>query len=184
MKRLAQASIIVPATVALLFVLAGQSVAYNWLGYYLGTDQAVVFRQCNLETAHHDAFHWNDTNNVEPNSYINTTLYHSCLEDEVEVLDGGYGDTSWLGRWYCQSWQSSTVCAYGNVQINLDKEPSSGWTTTDWRHLSCQEVGHSVMLDHHADSSPSWYESCMGGPGTVWLDTHDHSELNSIWSNR
>lgn len=167
--------------VALVPAPAGAS---NWLGFFLGSDRYVDFRQCNLTTSAHDAFHWNDDNNVEPNAYIYTAGFHSCLEEQVELMDNGYGDTSWLGRWYCQApSRDAYYCDYGNVQFNLDKQPSGGWTTTEWRHLMCHEVGHAMTLAHSQGSSEI-ANSCMGGPGTIWLTSHDHQQLNSVWSSQ
>lgn len=180
MKR---AALVFLLSVAILATIASPTYADNWSKFYLGYDRIAEFNKCNLTTIASDAFGWNDTKNVEPNSYISTSIYTTCTyEWEVTVYDNKYGDTSWLGRWYCESWSGAT-CHYGNVQFNLDKQPSSGWTVDNWRHLMCQEIGHSITLAHSTTSIEK-SNSCMGGPGTLYLTSHDHKQLDNVWSTQ
>jgi hypothetical protein len=95
---------------------------------------------------------------------------------DIVAVDTAYGTDpahSWWGLWACDTLVSgsSTLCNKGTMRFNL----SYGTPTTA---LTCQEVGHSVGLDHSTLTT-----SCMqqvAGSANDY-DTHDRSHINGYY---
>lgn len=52
-----------------------------------------------------------------------------------------------------------------------------GYTDPQAESLMCEEIGHSVGLNHRSESG-----SCMDfGLGGTHIDTHDHDHLDSLY---
>lgn len=66
----------------------------------------------------------------------------------VEVCSYSYGNTGWLGL--AQIWISGSHITQGVTKLNDTYfKPGSKYDTAGWRHLvMCQEVGHTLGLDH------------------------------------
>ena len=71
----------------------------------------------------------------------------SATSGRVEVCDNTYGNNGWLGE--AQIWVSGLHITQGTVRLNDTYFNTSTYNTTAWRNLvSCQEVGHTLGLDH------------------------------------
>ncbi len=87
----------------------------------------------------------------------------------VEVCNGAYGNNGWLG--VAQIWASGSHITQGTVKLNDTYFNTSTYNTSAWRNLvSCQEVGHTLGLDHQDESfdNPN-LGTCMdytSNPGT------------------
>ena len=65
-----------------------------------------------------------------------------------EVCNGTYGNNGWLGV-ASISITGVTHITLGTVKLNDTYFNTSKYNTTPWRNLvSCQEVGHTLGLDH------------------------------------
>jgi hypothetical protein len=65
----------------------------------------------------------------------------------VEVCNAAYGNNGWLGL--AQIWVSGPHITQGAVKVNDTYFNTSTYDTTAWRNLvMCQEVGHTLGLDH------------------------------------
>src|SRR5437867_11622388 len=65
-----------------------------------------------------------------------------------EVCDGTYGNNGWLGV-ASISITGGTHITLGTVKLNDTYFNTSKYNTTPWRNLvSCEEVGHTLGLDH------------------------------------
>ena len=105
----------------------------------------------------------------------------------VEVCNATYGNTGWLG--VAQVWASGTHITQGTVKLNDTYFNTASYNTTAWRNLvSCQEVGHTLGLDHQDENfnNPN-LGTCMdytSNPSTnQHPNQHDYDMLVSIYSH-
>ncbi len=104
----------------------------------------------------------------------------------VEVCNAAYGNNNWLGL--AQIWiTDGTHITQGAVKLNDTYFNTPTYNTTAWRNLvSCQEVGHTLGLDHQDTNfdNPN-LGTCMdytSNPGTnQHPNQHDYDELVLIY---
>jgi hypothetical protein len=105
----------------------------------------------------------------------------------VEVCNWTYGNNGWLGL--AQIWVSSGHITQGVVKLNDTYFNTSKYNTTAWRNLvSCQEVGHTLGLDHQDENTTNPnLGSCMdytNDPSTnQHPNTHDYAQLEIIYAH-
>lgn len=105
----------------------------------------------------------------------------------VEVCNNTYGNNGWLG--VAQIWASGTHITQGTVRLNDSYFNTSAYNKPAWRNLvSCQEVGHTLGLDHQdTNFNNANLGSCMdytNDPSTNQQpNQHDYDELASIYSH-
>lgn len=106
----------------------------------------------------------------------------------VEVCNSKYGNNGWLG--IAQIWiTGGTHITQGVVKLNDTYFNTPTYNTTAWRNLvSCQEVGHTLGLDHQDENfdNPN-LGTCMdytSDPSTnQHPNQHDYDQLVSIYSH-
>ncbi len=107
---------------------------------------------------------------------LNPTLYWNSSTKTVNVYDANYG-LGWYGRWSCTN-RVGIYCNTSSVQFDLSSPPGGSYSDTEAKSLACEELGHSVGLDHNYGS----YTSCMSGS---WLridyDYHDVYQHINVW---
>lgn len=106
----------------------------------------------------------------------------------VEVCNGAYGNNGWLG--IAQIWVSGGVhITQGSVRVNDTYFNTSAYNTPAWRNMvMCQEVGHTLGLDHQdTNFNNANLGTCMdytSNPGTnQHPNNHDFQQLVSIYSH-
>ncbi|HUR52158.1 MAG TPA: hypothetical protein VMZ11_08545 [Mycobacteriales bacterium] len=103
---------------------------------------------------------------------MTTDLFQSANNDtDVVTYDDTYPSSPWAAWWGCDVLVSgsSTKCNRGHITINL----RFGTATFP---LTCQEVGHSVGLDHSLLTGSCMYQnSDVAGSD---FDTHDKAHIN------
>lgn len=112
----------------------------------------------------------------------------------VEVCNKAYGNNGWLGL--AQIWVSGQHITAGTVKVNDTYFATASYNTPAWRQfVMCQEVGHTLGLDHQdTDFSNANVGSCMDytsdPDGTILrqlsnLDPnkHDYDELGLIYAH-
>lgn len=106
----------------------------------------------------------------------------------VEVCNATYGNTGWLG--VAQIWiTGGTHITQGTVKLNDTYFNTPTYNTTAWRNLvSCQEVGHTLGLDHQdTNFSNANLGTCMdytNNPSTnQHPNQHDYDQLAAIYSH-
>lgn len=117
----------------------------------------------------------------------------------VEVCNGAYGDNGWLG--IAQIWVTSgTHIVQGVTKVNDTYFNTPTYNTTAWRNLvMCQEVGHTLGLDHQDENfNNANLGTCMdytndpdggaGGassndPSNEHPNAHDYAQLVTIYSH-
>jgi hypothetical protein len=105
----------------------------------------------------------------------------------VEVCNGTYGNNGWLG--VAQIWISGSHITQGTVKVNDTYFNTPTYNTTEWRNLvMCQEVGHTLGLDHQDENfSNANLGTCMdytNSPGTnQHPNAHDYEQLETIYAH-
>ncbi len=101
----------------------------------------------------------------------------------VEVCNGSYGNNGWLGL--AQIWLSGGHITQGTVKVNDTYFNTPTYNTTSERnHVMCQEVGHTLGLDHH--TSGATLGTCMDYSSSTTSqhpNKHDYDELLTIYSH-
>jgi len=105
----------------------------------------------------------------------------------VQVCNAAYGRTGWLG--VAQVWVSGSHITQGTVKMNDTYFGSAPYNTTAWRNLvMCQEVGHTLGLDHQDEifDNPN-LGTCMDytqNPATnQHPNQHDYDQLATIYQH-
>lgn len=98
-----------------------------------------------------------------------------------------YGNNGWLG--IAQVWVPGKHITQGAVKLNDTYFNTPTYNTTAWRNLvSCQEVGHTLGLDHQDENfNNANLGTCMdytNNPSTnQHPNSHDYNQLVSIYSH-
>jgi hypothetical protein len=106
----------------------------------------------------------------------------------VQVCNNTYGNTGWLGV-ASISITGGTHITKGTVKLNDTYFNTPTYNTTAWRNLvSCQEVGHTLGLDHQDENfNNANLGTCMdytSDPSTnQHPNQHDYDELVTIYSH-
>lgn len=115
----------------------------------------------------------------------------SATPGRVEVCNGSYGNNGWLGL--AQIWlaRGTPHITQGTVKVNdyyfsLAKYNNS----SEKEHVVCQEVGHTLGLDHQ-DTSGKSVGTCMdyyknttaSDTSSISPNQDDYDTLNSIYSH-
>jgi len=105
-----------------------------------------------------------------------------------EVCNAKYGKTDWLGMATVWLYSGGHI-AQGTVKLNDTYFNTQPYNTDRWRNLvSCQEVGHTLGLDHQDENfdNPN-LGTCMDytrDPSTnQHPNKHDYEELGIIYSH-
>jgi len=105
----------------------------------------------------------------------------------VEVCNKKYGFNGWLG--VAQIWLSGSHITQGVVKMNDSYMNSAPYNTNAWRQLvMCQEVGHTIGLDHQDENfGNANLSTCMdytNDPSTnQHPNQHDYGQLVTIYSH-
>lgn len=105
----------------------------------------------------------------------------------VQVCNSTYGSTGWLG--VAQIWLSGSHITRGTVKVNDTYFNTASYNTLAWRNLvMCQEVGHTLGLDHQDTIFDNAnLGTCMdytNAPGTnQHPNQHDYNELVTIYTH-
>jgi hypothetical protein len=116
-----------------------------------------------------------------------TNKHCRATTGRVEVCNGTYGNNGWLG--VASIWASGTHITQGTGKLNDTYFNTAQYNTTAWRNLvSCQEVGHTLGLDHQDENFDNAnLGTCMdytNNPGTnQHPNAHDYDQLVSIYSH-
>jgi hypothetical protein len=105
----------------------------------------------------------------------------------VEVCNTTYGSNGWLG--VATVWISGGHITQGTVKVNDTYFNTTKYNTTAWRNLvMCQEVGHTLGLDHQDENFDNAnLGTCMdytNDPSTnQHPNKHDYDELVTIYTH-
>jgi hypothetical protein len=100
----------------------------------------------------------------------------------VEVCNARYGNNGWLG--IAQIWVSGGHIVQGVAKVNDYYFGLSAYNSASARrHVLCQEVGHTLGLDHQYAVSCMNDEGGLSDPAYVDPNQHDYDQLGTIYAH-
>ncbi len=113
------------------------------------------------------------------------------IKGRVEVCNSTYGNNGWLG--VAQIWISGSHITQGIVKVNDTYFNKATYNNPNEKlHVMCQEIGHTLGLDHQSEDGSS-QDTCMdyfsntGVNATSTLSTHpnahDYDQLVTIYTH-
>jgi hypothetical protein len=130
---------------------------------------------------------WSKSTVLDTRVVTGSTTQRRCrpTTGRVEVCDDTYGNNGWLG--VAQIWVSGTHITQGTVKLNDTYFNTAKYNTTAWRNLvSCQEIGHTLGLDHQDENfTNADLGTCMdytnNPSANQHPNQHDYDELGTIY---
>lgn len=164
----------------LVFVFLGTPIAMgsNLLGHRANWQGSIVsFHHVSLETAMHNASHWNEINVLNNQTDIVRQHTDAYSPSGVNHYDSDYGDTWWVGMWNCMVLYGGSICVQGRVRYNIGVYNESNVNYA--RSIACHEQGHAIGLAHSTGGS-----SCMFSSPAQERPTyapHDIAHINALY---
>lgn len=133
---------------------------------------------------------WSKSTVLDTTIVAGSTRPRTCkaTTGRVEVCNARYGSNGWLGV-ASISITGGTHITKGTVKLNDSYFDTPQYNTAAWRNLvSCQEVGHTLGLDHQDENfdNPN-LGTCMdytSNPSTnQHPNQHDYDQLVAIYSH-
>ena len=197
MKRSVHVGAVLAATLgAVLVALGSASASHSWGGYHWArTSNPFTLKLGDNVSTNWDAYLATTSSDWSASTVLDTTIVggganpKNCrpTSGRVEVCSSTYGKTGWLG--VAQIWLSGGHIAQGTVKVNDTYFNTSTYNTPAWRNLvMCQEVGHTLGLDHQDENldNPN-LGTCMDytrDPSTnQHPNQHDYDELALIYAH-
>lgn len=198
MSRTSRLSFIGVAAIAMSLLAPGlASATHSWGGYHwarttnpftlkVGDNVSSTWDPI-LATTSSD---WSQSTVLDTTIVAGSTRSRICkpTSGRVEVCDATYGNTGWLGV-ATISVTGGTHITQGAVKLNDTYFNTAQYNTTPWRNLvSCQEVGHTLGLDHQdTNFNNTNLGTCMdytNDPSTnQHPNQHDYDELVTIYTH-
>lgn len=179
------------------------SANHSWNGYHWArTSNPFTVKLGDNVSSAWDSILVTTSSDWSQSTVLNTTIVpggtspRSCrpTNGRVEVCNARYGNTGWLG--IAQVWVSGSHITQGTVKLNDYYFDQPKYNTTAWRNLvSCQEVGHTLGLDHQDETFDNTnlgtcmdYTNDPDGSINNQLDNehpnrHDYDELVTIYTH-
>lgn len=173
---------------------------HSWNGYHWArTANPFTLKLGDNVTSTWDAYLTTTSNDWTVSSVVDTPVVAGGTNPKrcgptsgrVEVCNSKYGQTGWLG--VAQVWAGSdNHITQGAVKLNDTYFNTAQYNTPAWRNLvSCQEVGHTLGLDHQDENfDPPNLGSCMdytnnpaGPPSNEHPNQHDYDQLGLIYAH-
>jgi hypothetical protein len=144
---------------------------------------------------------WNSSAVLDLTRVAGGSPHKNCrpTAGRIEVCNSSYGNNGWLG--IAQIWVSGCHITQATTKLNDYYFNTAQYNTAAYRQfVTCQEIAHDFGLDHQDEvfNNPN-LGSCMdytndpdggaGGaspndPANTSPNSHDYSELNSIYSHQ
>ena len=132
---------------------------------------------------------WSISSVLDTNIVPGLTKPRNCraTSGRVEVCNSKYGNNGWLGL--AQIWVSGVHISKGVTKVNDTYFNNAPYNTTAWKNLvMCQEVGHTLGLDHQDENfSNSNMGTCMdytrSPESNQHPNAHDYEELEIIYAH-
>lgn len=173
---------------------------HSWGGYHWArSSNPFTVRLGDNVTSAWDSYLNTTSSDWSASSVLNTTIQagqtnrRNCrpVSGTVQVCNSTYGNTGWLG--VAQIWITGSVhITQGTVKLNDTYFNTQQYNTPAWRNLvSCQEVGHTLGLDHqdtnfnnpNLGTCMDYTNNPVGPPDNEHPNQHDYDELVTIYTH-
>lgn len=132
---------------------------------------------------------WSVSSVLDTTIKVGKTTAKTCKVStgRVEVCNSRYGNNGWLG--IAQIWVSGSHITKGVVKMNDTYFDTTTYNTTAWRNLvMCQEVGHTLGLDHQdEDFNNQNLDTCMdytsAPESNQHPNDHDYEQLLAMYTH-
>lgn len=185
------------AALALVVALPATATAtHSWGGYHWArTANPFTLKLGDNVTSAWDSYlattsaDWTQSTVLNTSIVAGTTKAKPCraTTGRVEVCNAAYGGTGWLGVAGISI--SGKHITQGYVKVNDTYFNSASYNTPAWRNLvMCQEVGHTLGLDHQDEvfDNPN-LGTCMdytnNPESNQHPNAHDYDQLVTIYSH-
>ncbi len=183
-------------TMALVMPAAAEA-SHSWGGYHWArtANPFTLKLGDNVNTAW-DSYLVRTSGDWSQSTVLNTSIVTGVAKPRncratagrVEVCNAPYGNTGWLGI-ASISISGGTHITQGTVKVNDTYFNTASYNTPAWRNLvMCQEVGHTLGLDHQDElSANANLGTCMDytnlPESNQRPNTHDYDQLATIYSH-
>jgi hypothetical protein len=188
------------AVVAALVVPSVAGASHSWGGYHWArTSNPFTLQLGDNVSTGWDSYLSTTSSDWSKSTVLDTTVVAGATNPRpckattgrVEVCSAAYGATGWLG--VAQIWiAAGSHITQGTVKVNDTYFNTATYNTPGWRNLvMCQEVGHTLGLDHQDENSNNAnLGTCMdytsnpaGPPSNEHPNQHDYDELAIIYAH-
>lgn len=172
------------------------SAGHSWGSYHWArTSNPFTLKLGDNVNSTWDSYLVTTSNDWSQSRVLNTTIVSgganpkNCrpTSGRVEVCNSKYGNNGWLG--IAQIWASGNHITQGTVKVNDTYYNTPSYNTPAWRNfVMCQEVGHTLGLDHQDEDfgNPN-LGTCMdytNNPTTnQHPNQHDYDQLETIYAH-
>ncbi len=105
----------------------------------------------------------------------------SAVDGKLRVCNAAYGNTGWLGMASYYYYTSTGHIVKATAKMN----DSYSMSFEDMNHVTCQEIGHTIGLDHTSENGFS-QNTCMdysNSHTSQWPNEHDLTELLNLYAH-
>lgn len=198
MRQKLRSSILMLGAVALSLAMfpTAASASHSWNGYHWARQSnPFTLKLGNNLNSTWSPFLSTTSADWSASSVLNTTIVagssspRTCkaVSGTVQVCNASYGNNGWLGL--ASISVSGSHITQGTVKLNDTYFNTSQYNSSTWRNMvSCQEVGHTLGLDHvDTNFNNANLGTCMdytNDPSTnQHPNQHDYDELVTIYSH-
>lgn len=180
-------------------VASGASASHSWNNYHWARmTSSFALKLGDNVSAAWDAYlaeastDWSQSLALDTGISTGGTSPKNCKPNpgRVEVCNNNYGFNGWLG--VASVWVSGDHITQGRVKVNDSYFNTKKYNTPAWRRLvMCQEVGHTLGLDHQDEifTNPNlgtcmdYTDNPLGPPANEHPNLHDYDQLELIYAH-
>jgi len=135
----------------------------------------------NIGLTNHASGYWGTINGSEANDWDQATCVSFGGGNEI-ILDADfYGATGWLGIARILDYDAGAcTIIQADALMNRSYLDGASYDENDDRHVSCQEIGHTLGLDHRHGQAQTCMNDGFNVLGIPDFDQHDADLVDAI----